>query len=261
MPIKVPEGLRRLSYEEFATAAYKVMEVAFSVHREFGRLFDEPVYQHQVASQLCGARVEVPIEVSHQGFRKTYYLDLIWAEGALFEFKAVEELVDRHRAQVLNYLMLADLEHGKLVNMRPRAVEHEFVNVAMPREERLRFGVDHSDFAEDGQSRVPLRDLTVSILRDWGVGLDIELYEEALTYFLGGASAVIQSTDVRIGGRCWPQKIKMAAPGSGLKITALGNGKNQYEQQLRKFLAHSSLDRIQWINIGRSNVNFKTLMK
>ena len=261
MPIKVPAGLRRLTYEEFASAAYKVMEMAFCVHRAFGRLFDEPVYQHQVASRLPGARVEVPIEVSYQGFQKMYYLDLIWAEGALFEFKAAEALVDRHRSQVLNYLMLTELEHGKLVNMRPHSVEHEFVNVAMPREERIRFGVDDRGFAEDTHSSVPLRDLVVLMLRDWGVGLDIELYEEALTYFLGGESVVVQTTDVHIGGRCWPQKIRMAAPCAGLKVTALGNGKKPYEQQLWKFLAHSSLQTIQWINIGRSTVSFRTLRK
>src|ERR1039458_6765838 len=68
------------------------------------------------------ARIEVPIEVSYESFCKTYYLDLVFVGGALFELKAVEALVNRHRAQLLHYLLLADLLHGKLVNMRLEAV-------------------------------------------------------------------------------------------------------------------------------------------
>src|SRR5664279_147714 len=147
MPIKVPPGLRRLSYEQFAQAAYRVMDVVFAVHNEIGRLFDETVYQTEIARHLKDARVEEPIEVSFEGFCKTYYLDLLFGGGALFELKAVEALTDRHRAQLLNYLLLSELQHGKLVNMRLESVEHEFVNAAVAREDRINFAVENRDFS------------------------------------------------------------------------------------------------------------------
>src|ERR1035438_9805937 len=112
MPIKVPPGLRRLDYEQFAQAAYQVMEVVFAVHNEFGRLFNEAIYKAEIARRLKDAWVEVPIEVSFESFCKTYYLDLVYSGGAVFELKAVEALTDRHRAQLLNYLLLAELLHG-----------------------------------------------------------------------------------------------------------------------------------------------------
>jgi GxxExxY protein len=259
MPIKVPSGLRRLNYEQFSQAAYEVMEVVFAVHKALGRLFDETIYQHEIARRLNGARIEVPIEVSYESFCKTYYLDLVFAGGALFELKAVEALVNRHRAQLLHYLLLADLLHGKLVNMRLEAVEHEFVNAAITREDRIRFAVEDRDFVNAGGGNC-LREVTVAILRDWGVGLDIGLYEEVLTHFLGGCEKVQQPVGVFVdGSEAGNQVLRLAEPGVAFKISALGEGRQRYESHLRRFLAHTSLDCIQWINVGRRVVTFKTI--
>ena len=261
MPIKVPSGLRRLNYEQFAQAAYEVMEVVFAVHKELGRLFDETVYQNEIARRLKDARVEVPIEVSFETFCKTYYLDLVFSGGALFELKAVEALTDRHRAQLLNYLLLADLLHGKLVNLRLEAVEHEFVNAAVTREDRIRFAVEDGDLVNAGGGSF-LRERTVAMLRDWGVGLDIGLYEEALTHFLGGGEKVLQPVGILVGGgQAGNQVLRLAAPGVAFKISALGEGCQRYESHLRRFLAHTSLECIQWINVGRKVVTFKTIKR
>ncbi len=261
MPIKVPPGLRRLNYEQFGQAAYAVMEVVFAVHKDYGRLFDEAIYQAEIARRLQDARTEVPIEVSFESFSKTYYLDLVIGGGAVFELKAVETLTDRHRAQLLNYLLLSELLHGKLVNMRLEAVQHEFVNAAVTREDRICFGVEDNDFvsADGGQ---PLRELTVAMLRDWGVGLDITLYEEALTHLLGGNEQVLQPVGILVGGCEADKQVQhLAAPGVAFKISALSEGRQRYEDHLRRFLAHTALNCIQWINVGRKVVTLKTIKR
>lgn len=261
MPIKVPPGLRRLNYEQFAQAAYQVMDVVFAVHKELGRLFDEAVYQTEIARRLQDARVEVPIEVTFESFCKIYYLDLVFGGGALFELKAVEALTDRHRAQLLNYLLLAGLLHGKLVNMHLEAVEHEFVNAAVAREDRIRFAVEDMDFIGVGEGG-RLKDLAVAMLRDWGVGLDIGLYEEALTHFFGGSERVLQQVAVFVGGgKAGNQALRLAGPGMAFKISALGERRLRYESHLRRLLTHTSLECIQWINVGRQVVTFKTLKR
>ena len=199
MPIVAPAGLRRLDDEEFGRVAYRVMEVVFLVHNEFGRLFDEPIYQTEITRRLEGARQQVPVEVSFRSFRKTHYLGLLHADGAVFELKAVETLTERHRAQLLNYLLLLDLGHGKLVNLRNELVEHEFVNAPWRREDRLRFQVEDTGWSGTNGCAVDLEDLIVELVRDWGLGLQIPLYEEAVTHFLGGESAVIRPVDVAPG--------------------------------------------------------------
>jgi GxxExxY protein len=109
---------RRLSQAEFGELAYEVMGCVFAIRDELGRLFDEKLYKHELAYRYPSVQREVPITVWHRSFAKTYYLDVLVADGGLFEFKMAETLVPKHRAQTLHYLYLADLGHGKLVNLR-----------------------------------------------------------------------------------------------------------------------------------------------
>ena len=97
---------------------YEVMRHAFDVQRELGRLFHEKIYHREIAFRIPDARCEVAVDVRFGDFCKTYYLDLLVGGGAIFELKAVEALAERHRRQLMHYLFLADLPHGKLVNLR-----------------------------------------------------------------------------------------------------------------------------------------------
>ena len=52
----------------------------------------------------------------------------------------------RHRAQLLNYLLLTDTQHGKLVNLRRERIQHEFVNTTLTRADRNTFSVNDRDW-------------------------------------------------------------------------------------------------------------------
>ena len=135
------------------------------------------------------------------------------------------------------------------------------MNAAISREDRICFDVEDADFVGAGGGSF-LRDLTIAMLRDWGVGLDIGLYEEALTHFHGGVDKVLQPVGISVGGsQAGNQLLHLAAPGVAFKLSALGGGRQRYESHLRRFLAHTSLDCIQWINVGRNVVTFKTLKR
>ena len=262
MPIIPPAGLRRLDDKEFERAAYRVMEVVFQVHNEFGRLFDERIYHAEIARRLNGARIQVPVEVVFESFRKVYYLDLLYADGAVFELKAAEATTDRHRAQLLNYLLILDLPHGKLVNLRGELVEHEFVNAPWRRANRQRFDVDDTGWGEAGSCAVDVKKLLIAILHDWGVGLENSLYEEALTHFLGGEEEVVCPVDVLVGQtKVGTQVCRLVNLDTAFKITSLTSDVGHYEEHLRRLLAHTVLKQIQWVNIGRKLVTFRTLRK
>ncbi len=104
------------------------MGQVFQIHNDFGRYFDERIYKRELARRFPGVELEFPITISHGTFSKTYFLDALIASGGPFEFKAVELLAQRHRGQLYNYLLMLDLAHGKLANLRSESVEHEFVN-------------------------------------------------------------------------------------------------------------------------------------
>ena len=181
MPITIDADLRRLSQDEFGRVAFEVMGHAFDVHRELGRLFDESVYQTELAARCGNARTEVRLEVSFEDFRKVYLLDLLVENGALFEIKTVDSFHDRHRGQLLNYLLLSDLGHGKLINFRPTSVQHEFVNTMLTRSDLKTFEINDREWA-DGSAPYGIKKRMAAMLRDLGAGLDLQLYKEALIH-------------------------------------------------------------------------------
>jgi GxxExxY protein len=260
MPIHLPQGLRCLGDDEFKQVAYEVMQAIFALHNEMGCLFDEVIYKHAIAQRIHASQLEAPLKASYLSFSKKYYLDLLVADGAIFEFKSADCFVDRHRAQLMNYLLMAELPHGKLVNFGGDLVEHEFVNATLTYKERIAFQVDDTSYVGIPSNGCSVRDLLVTILRDWGTCLDIALYEEALVHFLGGQEQVTRAVEVRSGGaQVGYQRLNLISPEASVCISALNDGQSHYENQLRRFLPHTTLKAIQWVNIGRKLVTFKTI--
>lgn len=262
MPIHVGAPVRRLSQPEFGELSFRVMAEVFRIQAELGRFFEEKIYKQALAARFPGVRVEVPVIVSHKEFRKRYSLDVLVADGGLFEFKAVDFLSPRHRAQLTNYLLLSGLAHGKLVNMRTPDVEHQFVNALTPSDVRREFAVDLERWLEPHPQAGLMRQTLTDLLRDWGTGLELPLYEEALTHFLGGEERIIQRVDVVLDGRPlgW-QPFRVVAPNTTFKLTAFYGPLDPFEEHAHLLLQHTSLTTILWANIGLRRVTFRTLMK
>jgi GxxExxY protein len=262
MPIAVQRPVCQLSQAEFGALAYDVMRTVFELREELGRFFDEKIYKRALAQRFPGVQLEVPVVVQHGTFSKVYYLDVLVNGGAVFEFKTADKLTARHEAQLLHYLMLSEIEHGKLVNLRPEVIEHRFVNTSLRRADRLCFDVDLTDWDEvvDGASR--FREQLLALLRDWGTGLELALYDEALLHLLGGEAAVVRELDVSLAGQCvGRQKMWLAADRIAYKVTALSDRMDLFAAHMHKQLAHTPLDAILWTNIGRKAVTFKTLRR
>jgi len=264
MPIKVHANIQHLDQNEFGQIAYGVMDHIFEVHNKMGRFLDEDIYRDAVATRVGrDSQTELLIEVMFDDFCKQYYMDLPVAGGAVFELKTVRKLGAAHRSQLLNYLLLCELSHGKLVNLRPEKVEHEFVNTTLKRSDRTAFQVADQEWSEPCPAGRPLADWLLEFLRDVGAGLDVHLYESAVSHFFGGDDVVLQEVDVLLDGRCLGrQKVRLAVPGSAFKVTTLDDaGLPCSEDHARRFLQHTNLHRFHWINITRALVTFRTITK
>ncbi len=82
MPVEPCINIKSISEEEFHTLDYEVMGLAFSIHHELGRLWNEKIYQNELANRCLNTgfknvQTEVGIDVSFQDFKKTFYIDLI----------------------------------------------------------------------------------------------------------------------------------------------------------------------------------------
>jgi len=260
MPIEVGVEVRRLEDADFKARVYEVMRHVFDVHNELGRLFHENIYQREVAFRVPDARREVPVEVRFEGFSKTYYLDLLVARGAIFEMKAVESLGQRHERQLMQYLFLTGLPHGKLVNLRPERVEHRFVNNTLTLADRTSFALAGEGWQEIETTR--LKAAMTAALCDWGTGLDLGLYEEVAAHLCGQPPDAETEVEIRLGTRSLgTQRMRLAAPGIGIRITALPARRlGEYQTHLRRLLEHADLQAIQWINVTRPLVRFTTVL-
>jgi len=263
MPIEFSKNFRILDQEAFGKIAYEVMDKAFQVHNKLGRLLDEDAYQHELAHVLGSrAKIEVPILVKHADFIKTYFIDLLVDEGGIFELKTVNHFTDDHRAQLISYLMLTGARHGKLINFRPNRVEQEFVNTTLTHADRITFAIDDSAWDNSVEQAPEIRRRVEAFLRDWGTGLDLQLYVDALTHFLGGEDRVVREIDIVSEGRCIShKKVQCAGADVVFKITALSEALEAFESHSLRFLRHTNLKHLLWINAGLWTVTMKTLTK
>ena len=260
MPVSVNADLVRLSQEEFSSVAYRVMSEVFSIHSEYGRLFDEVVYEKALAERLEDAQSQVCIDVSFRDFQKQYYMDLVVSSGAIFELKTVEVLHDRHSGQLLNYLLLTGLQHGKLVNFRSRSVEHRFVNTTLTYADRIQFGVVDAGWHETDGFRLDQKILVSEMVLDWGTGLERALYEEAMIHFCCGAESEPYSIGVvSEHGLIAEQTAMLCAPGVALKLSTIEKHIADYRHELSRFIRRTNLDALQWINISRGRLAFETI--
>ena len=106
----------------YAEESYKITGACLEVYKEKGCGFLEAVFQEclQLELGMQGVPFEaqqiIPLKYKGIPMAQIYRADLICLGSVLVELKAVSELTDEHRAQVLNYLNATGLRLGLLVN-------------------------------------------------------------------------------------------------------------------------------------------------
>lgn len=102
--------------------ATRVLDCAFTVHRNLGPGLLESAYQLAMEAELFEksipfkSQVEVPLEYKGRLISTAYRLDLLVDNHLIVELKAVDALHDVHMAQILTYLKLSNIRLGLLLN-------------------------------------------------------------------------------------------------------------------------------------------------
>lgn len=267
-PFHCPISLKRLTREEFDVISAIVMSHVFASQKDLGRLCDEQVFQRDITHRLEAAGLgpvarEVPVSVSLHDFTKTYYLDLVVQEAFIAELKCVEALASEHLVQLLNYLLITEASHGKLINLRPPSVEFRTVNGAVSKEERRQYAIRTEKWQPQTSRCALLADIVDEILRAWGAFLDCHLYEEALVYFLGGKDRVLHPVALeRAGFLLGSQRMPLLTEAVGFRCTALApEAQGGYELHLRRLLALTPLQALHWVNMHRHEIWLMTITR
>jgi len=111
--------------------SYKIIGACMEVHRQLGCGFLEPAYQEalEIEFQIQGipfAR-EVPLNITYKDrtLKQAYFADFICYGKIILELKAVDKLITKHEAQVINYLEATKLKLGLLVNFGQTSLQQE----------------------------------------------------------------------------------------------------------------------------------------
>lgn len=145
-------------------------------------------------------------------------------------------MTDRHRSQLMNYLLLIGLLYGKLVNLRAERITHEFVIVFQTYKERTSFKIDDGNWRPLPGFGKDERNLMVDAISDWGTGLDQGLYKDALVHFLGGSKRVNGKTDVILDNEVIAQHaIRLCNPTTAFKVTTHATQLEQFHQYAHSF--------------------------
>lgn len=264
MTINSPLDVRPLTAEEFQEIDYRIMGHAFASQNRLGRLCEEAAYQRDLQARLLAdgfrsVQIEVPVTVSHADFSKTYFLDLV-ADHAVYELKTVETLNNEHQAQLLNYLFLLGVPRGKLINFRPPKVQGRIHATSLSPRDRHHVRMDLSRWRDLSNSCATLRRMMQELLADWGAFLDFELYQQALTYFCGGESCVLQRCPLsRNGISLGTQRFHVHSPRLAFRVTAVTEQIEAMETHLRRLMALTELEAMQWINLNHAEIQFVTI--
>lgn len=105
----------------FADLSYKIMNLVYEVHNSLGPGFPEAIYERALCLELEKNGIlykeQVPVEVFYKGCGVgSFRLDLIVDDKIIVEIKAVNELNDLFRQQLLSYLKATGYQLGILIN-------------------------------------------------------------------------------------------------------------------------------------------------
>lgn len=111
--------MKKLIYPE---ESYAIMGACFNVYKDKGCGYTEPIYQVcteiELEYQAIPSHAQKRMKLTYRGkeLRHTFKPDFICYDKIVVELKAVSQIIDEYRAQVLNYLNATGYQLGLLVN-------------------------------------------------------------------------------------------------------------------------------------------------
>jgi GxxExxY protein len=104
----------------YAEESYAINGARMEVYKTLGSGFLEAVYQECLAIELAKRGIpflaQKTLTLTYQGqvLKQTYKPDFVCYDKIIVELKAVSQLADEHRLQVMNYLRATSYQLGLL---------------------------------------------------------------------------------------------------------------------------------------------------
>jgi GxxExxY protein len=122
-------------HEEELTS--QIIGAAIEVHRQLGPGLLESAYEecfcHELNVRGIPFRRQVPLPVAYKKVRLNcgYRADVIVDTRVVVELKAIDQLNDLHKAQLLTYLRITQLKVGLLFNFNTEVLKNGMVRLVL----------------------------------------------------------------------------------------------------------------------------------
>ena len=117
--------------EESDQQTYAIIGAAMEVHKQLGCGFLEAVYQEALALEFNQRGIpfrreeQLPVFYKGQQLDTHYKADFICFSNIIVELKALSDLSNIERAQILNYLKATGHQRGLLINFGTTRLQYE----------------------------------------------------------------------------------------------------------------------------------------
>jgi GxxExxY protein len=117
-----------LSHPESEHLTHRIIGAAIEVHRIMKRGLLESSYEEALTIEFEINNIRflrqptIKLSYKSRSLGSTYRADIIVEDTVILEIKAVEKVIDLHKAQLLTYLVHADLKIGLLFNFNAETI-------------------------------------------------------------------------------------------------------------------------------------------
>jgi len=109
---------------------YKIVGCAIKVHNELGCGLREKTYERALCLEMDSQQIQYSKQMKFPVYYQSvlideYIPDLLVDNKIIIEIKTAESIVDEHRGQLLNYLRIAGIKVGLIINFNHPKLEWE----------------------------------------------------------------------------------------------------------------------------------------
>jgi GxxExxY protein len=120
--------MENLIYEK---EAYDIVGICMEIHNELGSGFSEIVYKDALEHEFIERGItfsreqEYSVRYKNTILKHKFCADFVVMDKIILEVKTVSELTKIHQEQTINYLCVADMRLGLLINFRGASLQYK----------------------------------------------------------------------------------------------------------------------------------------
>ena len=266
MPISTSVPINHIDKAAFHRIDEMVTVLALDIQRDSKRMIDGNLYQTELADRIqqAGHAVErnVRVTASFDDYHKEYRIDLIVAGNVVVKAKTAIRLTRQHKAQLTNSVFLTNANHGTLLNFGAENLEHHSISTSRNESSRKKITCTSMDWKILTPTCRIFHDALCRVLCDWGSGLDVAVYRDAVLHFLGRnetmARDVEMTPDQRPMGR---RKMHLLTKDLAFAITDSGAPLTHLVERHRQLLQETKLKALQLANLNGQHLSLHTIQR